>query len=90
MKVEIKGDLRVLVAENGYLTQNTDAKIDNRIFVKQKMLLTTENESDYKEVTEIQESNTESKTLEERVTDIEQVTTGVITALNEKGIVPRQ
>ena len=27
-------------------------------------------------------------TLEERVTDIEQVTTEVITALNEKGIVP--
>ena len=53
MKVEIKGDLRVLVAENGYLTQNTDAKIDNRIFVKQKMLLTTENESDYKEVAKV-------------------------------------
>lgn len=27
-------------------------------------------------------------TLEERVTDIEQVTTDVITALNDKGIVP--
>ena len=27
-------------------------------------------------------------TLEERVTDIEQVTTEVITALNDKGIVP--
>ena len=27
-------------------------------------------------------------TLEQRVTDIEQVTTEVITALNEKGIVP--
>lgn len=27
-------------------------------------------------------------TIEERVTNIEQVTTGVITALNEKGIVP--
>ena len=78
----------MLVAENGYLTQNTDAEIDNRIYVKQKMLLTTENESDYKEVAEIQESNTESPTLEERVTDIEQVTTDVITALNKKGIVP--
>ena len=88
MKIEINGDLRVLVAENGYLTQNTDAEIDNRIYVKQKMLLTTENESDYKEVAEIQESNTESPTLEERVTDIEQVTTDVITALNKKGIVP--
>ena len=27
-------------------------------------------------------------TLEERISDIEQVTTDVITALNEKGIVP--
>lgn len=88
MKIEIKGNLRVLVAENGYLTQNTDAEIDNRIFVKQKMMLPNENEADYKEVSEIQESNTEIQTLEARVTDIEQVTAEVITALNDKGIVP--
>ena len=88
MKIEIKGNLRVLIADSGYLTQNTDAEIDNRIFVKQKMLLPNEAESDYKEVAEIQESNTESPTLEERITNIEQVTTEVITALNEKGIVP--
>ena len=87
MKIEIKGNLRVLIAENGYLTQNTDAEIDNRIFVKQKMLLPTETESSYKEVAEIQESNTASPTLEERVTTVEQVQTEVITALNEKGIV---
>ena len=73
MKIEIKGNLRVLIADNGYLTQNTDAEIDNRIFVKQKMLLPTENESDYKEVAEIQESNTASPTLEERVTIEQQV-----------------
>ena len=87
MKIEIKGNLRVLIADSGYLTQNTDAEIDNRIFVKQKMLLPNENEADYKEVAEIQESNTESPTIEQRVTDIEQVTSEVITALNDKGII---
>ena len=87
MKIETKGDLRVLIAESGYLTQNTDAEIDNRIFVKQKMMLPNENEADYKEVAEIQESNTESPSLEQRVTDIEQVQTEVITALNDKGII---
>ena len=87
MKIEIKGNLRVLIADNGYLTQNTDAEIDNRIFVKQKMLLPNDAESDYKEVAEIQESNTESPTLEQRVTTVEQVQTEVITALNDKGIV---
>ena len=87
MKIEIKGNLRVLKAENGYLTQNTDAEIDNRIFVKQKMMIPNEVESDYKEVAETQESNPTNPTLEERVTEIEQVQTEVITALNDKGIV---
>ena len=41
-----------------------------------------ENEIDY-EITQIIQP-----TLEERVADIEQVTTEVITALNDKGIVP--
>lgn len=87
MKIEIKGNLRVLIADSGYLTQNTDAEIDNRIFVKQKMLLPTEVESDYKEVAEIQESNTASPTLEQRVTEIEQVTTEVFEQLNDKGLI---
>ena len=73
MKIEIKGNLRVLIADSGYLTQNNDAEIDNRIFVKQKMLLPNETESDYKEVAEIQESNTANPTLEERVTIEQQV-----------------
>ena len=34
------------------------------------------------------EPNEPQPTLEQRVTDIEQVTTEVITSLNEKGIVP--
>ena len=87
MKIEIKGNLRVLIADSGYLTQNTDAIIDNRIFVKQKMLLPNEAESDYKEVAEIQESNTASPTLEQRVTEIEQVTTEVFEQLNDKGLI---
>ena len=74
MKIEIKGNLRVLIADNGYLTQNTDAEIDNLIFVKQKMLLPNETENDYKEVAEIQESNTANPTIEERVTIEQQVT----------------
>ena len=87
MKIEIKGNLRVLIADSGYLTQNTDAEIDNRIFVKQKMLLPNETESDYKEVAEIQESKMESPTIEERVTEIEQVTTEVFEQLNDKGLI---
>jgi len=87
MKIEIKGNLRVLIADSGYLTQNTDAEIDNRIFVKQKMLLPTETESDYKEVAEIQESNTANSTIEQRVTEIEQVTTEVFEQLNDKGLI---
>ena len=87
MKIEIKGNLRVLIADSGYLTQNTDAEIDNRIFVKQKMLLPNETESDYKEVAEIQESNTANPTLEQRVTEIEQVTTEVFEQLNDKGLI---
>ena len=89
MKIEIKGDLRILTAENGYLTQNTDSVIDNRIFVKAKMLLPTESESDYKEVESNEEIQPEPQpTLEERVADIEQVTEEVITILNDKGIAP--
>ena len=88
MKIEIKGDLRILTAENGFLTQNTDSVIDNRIFVKAKMLLPSETESDYKEVESNEEVQPEPQpTLEQRVADIEQVTEEVITALNEKGIV---
>ena len=37
---------------------------------------------------EWQEPQQPQQTLEERVSDIEQVTTEVITALNDKGIVP--
>ena len=87
MKIEIKGNLRVLIADSGYLTQNTDAEIDNRIFVKQKMMMPNENEADYKEVAEIQESNTASQTIEQRVTEIEQVTTEVFEQLNDKGLI---
>ena len=87
MKIEIKGELRILTAENGYLTQNTDMVIDNRIFVKAKILLPNENEIDYKEVESNEEQQPEQTTLEQRITDIEQVTSEVITALNEKGIV---
>ena len=89
MKIEIKGELRILTAENGYLTQNTDMVIDNRIFVKAKILLPTENETDYKEVESNEEVQPEpQQTLEQRVADIEQVTEEVINALNDKGIVP--
>ena len=88
MKIENKGELRILVADSGYITQNTESAIDNRIFVKQKMMLPVENESDYKEVAEMLEQSTIEPTLEQRVSDIEQVTTEVITSLNEKGIVP--
>ena len=87
MKIEIKGNLRVLIADSGYLTQNTDAIIDNRIFVKQKMLLPNEADSEYKEVAEIQESNTANSTIEQRVTEIEQVTTEVFEQLNDKGLI---
>lgn len=88
MKKEIKGNLRVLIADSGYLTQNTDAEIDNRIFVKQKMMLPNETEADYKEVAEIPNETITEPTLEQRVNEIEQVTTEVITALKDKGIVP--
>lgn len=53
MKIENVKNMRVLVAENGYLTQNTDEEIDNRIFVKEKILLDSERMEDYKEVNEI-------------------------------------
>ena len=88
MKIENKGAIRILTAESGYITQNTDAVIDNRVFVKSKMLLPNETEADYKEVAEIPNETITEPTLEQRVNEIEQVTTEVITALNEKGIVP--
>ena len=89
MKIENKGNLRVLTAENGYITQNTNMVIDNRIFVKAKILLPTENETDYKEVESNEEIQPEPQpTLEERVADIEQVQIEVITILNNKGIAP--
>ena len=88
MRIETKNEMRVLIADNGYLTHNTDAAIDNRIFVKQKMMLSNETEADYKEVTDIIEQSVSKPTIEQRVTEIEQVTTEVITALNDKGIVP--
>ena len=53
MRIENVKNMRVLVADSGYLTQNTDEEIDNRIFVKEKMLLDFERMEDYKEVNEI-------------------------------------
>ena len=53
----------------------------------------TEREMTAEEVAQMEamqavEPTEQEPTLEERVTDIEQVTTEVITALNDKGIVP--
>ena len=53
MRIENVKNMRVLIADNGYLTQNTDEEIDNRIFVKEKILLDFERMEDYKEVHEI-------------------------------------
>lgn len=53
MKIENVKNMRVLVADSGYLTQNTDEEIDNRIFVKEKILLDFERLEDYKEVNEM-------------------------------------
>ena len=53
MRIENVKNMRVLVADSGYLTQNTDEEIDNRIFVKEKILLDFERPEDYKEVNEI-------------------------------------
>lgn len=53
MRIENVKNMRVLVADIGYLTQNTDEEIDNSIFVKEKMLLDFERLEDYKEVNEI-------------------------------------
>lgn len=53
MRIENVKNLRVLVADSGYLTQNTNEEIDNRIFVKEKILLDFERLEDYKEVNEI-------------------------------------
>ena len=81
MKTEQIGEIRVLVAESGYITQNYDGNIENRIFVKKKMLLPSENESDYKEVAEI---------FEYKITEVtaEEVLTELIMKLNDKGIIP--
>ena len=53
----------------------------------------TEREMTPEEIAQIEamqavEPTEQEPTLEQRVTDIEQVTTEVITALNDKGIVP--
>lgn len=53
MKIENVKNMRVLVSDSGYLTQNTDEEIDNRIFVKEKIMLNSERVEDYKEVNEI-------------------------------------
>ena len=53
MRIENVKNMRVLVADSGYLTQNTDEQSDNRIFVKEKILLDFERLEDYKEVNEI-------------------------------------
>lgn len=53
MRIENVKNMRVLVADSGYLTQNTDEEIDNRIFVKEKIMLDSESMQDYKEVNEI-------------------------------------
>lgn len=57
MRIENVNNMRVLVADSGYLTQNTDEEIDNRIFVKEKIMLDSESISDYKEVNEIPKDN---------------------------------
>ena len=80
MKTEQIGETRVLVAESGYITQNYDGYIENRVFVKKKMLLPTESESDYKEVAEVWESIAPEFTTEDVLTEL-------IMKLNEKGIV---
>ena len=53
MRIENVKNMRVLIADTGYLTQNTDEEIDNRIFVKEKIMLDSESMQDYKEVNEI-------------------------------------
>ena len=80
MKTEQIGEIRVLIAENGYLTQNYEVYIENRIFVKKKILLPTESESDYKEVAEIYEDKAPEITTEDVLAEL-------IMKLNEKGIV---
>ena len=57
MRIENVKNMRVLIADSGYLTQNTDEEIDNRIFVKEKIMLDSESISDYKEVNEIPKDN---------------------------------
>lgn len=57
MRIENVKNMRVLIADSGYLTQNTDEEIDNRIFVKEKIMLDSESMQDYKEVNEIPEDN---------------------------------
>lgn len=60
MKIENIKNMRVLIADTGYLTQNTDEEIDNRIFVKEKIMLDSESMQDYKEVNEIPINDNES------------------------------
>ena len=63
MRIENVKNMRVLVADSGYLTQNTDGEIDNRIFVKEKILLDFENMEDYKEVNKLPMVDNEEITL---------------------------
>lgn len=60
MRIENIKNMRVLIADSGYLTQNTDEEIDNRIFVKEKIMLDSESMQDYKEVNEIPINDNES------------------------------
>ena len=79
MRTEQIREIRVLVAESGYITQSYDGYLENRVFVKKKILLPTENESDYKEVAEIYEDRAPEITTEDILTEL-------IMKLNDKGI----
>ena len=65
----------------------------NTIEYNAKTGITTEREMTAEEIAQMEamqqiEPNEPQPTLEQRVSEIEQVTTEVITSLNEKGIVP--
>ena len=79
MRKEQIGEIRVLVAESGYITQSYEGYLENRVFVKKKILLPTENESDYKEVAEIYEDRAPEITTEDILTEL-------IMKLNDKGM----
>ena len=81
MRTEQIGEIRVLVTESGYITQSYKGYIENRVFVKKKILLPTESESDYKEVAEIYEDKAPEITTEDVLAEL-------IMKLNDKGIVP--